>query len=123
MIFVDQLAKLMVTKTNNNLIMTNSGIAFGILPNLGFFLVIVALAALLTYFARVKYSAVDRMTMIGWGLLFGGSISNLVDRLRIGQVIDFLRLPLWPAFNLADCAIVFGVAVVIIRMSQLAKGE
>jgi signal peptidase II len=47
------------------------------------------------------------------GLLIGGSISNLLDRVRLGHVTDFLDLRYWPAFNLADTCIVVGVALLM----------
>jgi signal peptidase II len=43
------------------------------------------------------------------GLLVGGALGNLIDRIAHGSVTDFIKLPLWPAFNLADTAITFGV--------------
>ena len=48
---------------------------------------------------------------VGLGLVLGGSIANLIDRVRLGRVTDFLDLEAWPAFNLADTFIVVGVAV------------
>ena len=47
------------------------------------------------------------------GLLIGGSVSNLVDRVRLGHVTDFLDFGWWPAFNLADSFIVIGVAILL----------
>jgi signal peptidase II len=48
---------------------------------------------------------------VALGLVVGGSIANLIDRVRLGHVTDFLDLVAWPAFNLADTFIVFGVAM------------
>jgi signal peptidase II len=53
---------------------------------------------------------------VALGLLVGGSIGNLVDRLRIGHVTDFLDLRFWPAFNLADTFIVIGVASLVLAL-------
>jgi signal peptidase II len=50
---------------------------------------------------------------VALGFLLGGSVSNLVDRVRLGHVTDFLDLRYWPAFNLADSFIVAGVAILI----------
>ena len=47
------------------------------------------------------------------GLLIGGSVSNLVDRIRLGHVTDFIDFKYWPAFNLADTFIVVGVAILL----------
>ena len=53
---------------------------------------------------------------VGLGLVIGGSGSNLVDRVRLGHVTDFLDLRFWPAFNLADTFIVVGVAVLLVTL-------
>jgi signal peptidase II len=87
----------------------NKGVAFGQLSGSGLAVTIViavALLALLVYFA----THLDRPgAWIPTGLLLGGSIGNIVDRARDGAVTDFIKLPHWPAFNLADVAITFGV--------------
>jgi signal peptidase II len=91
----------------------NSGVAFGFLSGGGAIvlaLVFAALAALVIYF-------VLRPTRPGlWlatGLLIGGALGNLIDRLANGSVTDFIKLPLWPAFNVADMAITFGVLALL----------
>jgi signal peptidase II len=88
----------------------NRGVAFGLLGGGGDLVVIVTVTTivfLLGYFAL-------RTTRPGlWlvvGLVTGGALGNLADRVRIGAAIDFIDPPLWPAFNLADVAIVGGVA-------------
>jgi signal peptidase II len=87
----------------------NRGIAFGLFAGGGAVLVIfavAALAALLIFFARHR----DRpLVWLPTGLLIGGALGNLLDRTLEGAVTDFVDLPLWPAFNLADVAITFGV--------------
>lgn len=87
----------------------NRGIAFGFLAE-GRALVLVftavALVALLAYFAT---HAGRRGLWLPTGLLLGGAVGNLIDRVRDDAVTDFIDLPLWPAFNLADTAITVGV--------------
>jgi signal peptidase II len=87
----------------------NRGIAFGLFSDGGVLLVlfaVAALAALLVFFARHR----DRpLVWLPTGLLIGGATGNLIDRTREGGVTDFFDLPWWPAFNLADVAITFGV--------------
>lgn len=87
----------------------NRGIAFGMFSDGGLVLVLfalAALAALLVFFARHR----DRpLVWLPTGLLIGGAVGNLIDRVAEGAVTDFVDLPLWPAFNLADVAITFGV--------------
>jgi signal peptidase II len=90
----------------------NSGIAFGLFPTAT--AVVIALTALavawmLFFFARAGSRHPILPTALG--LVLGGSIANLVDRVRLGHVIDFLDLDFWPAFNLADSFIVVGVVV------------
>jgi signal peptidase II len=91
----------------------NDGIAFGMLSGGGALLVIFAVAALvalLVFFARHR----DRpLVWLPTGLLIGGAAGNLIDRTREGAVTDFLDLPLWPAFNVADTAITFGVLTLL----------
>lgn len=91
----------------------NSGIAFGIFSGGGVVLVVFALAALtalLIFFVRHQ----DRpLVWLPTGLLIGGAAGNLIDRVREGSVTDFIDLPAWPAFNVADMAITFGVLTLL----------
>lgn len=92
----------------------NTGIAFGLLTD-GQTLVIVvtaaALALILGYFAL---NPSRPGLWIAVGILVGGAVGNLADRLRADEVIDFIDPPLWPAFNVADIAIVAGIAFVVL---------
>ena len=96
----------------------NDGVAFGALAGGGPIVAIVvagALAALLTYFA------VNARRPLAWlptGLLLGGALGNIVDRIRLGAVTDFLKLPSWPAFNVADTAITVGVVLLVIVVER-----
>ena len=96
----------------------NKGVAFGLLGGGETAVVVLtfgALALLLTYFAL---NAERRELWPAAGLVCGGALGNLADRVRAGAVIDFLDPPLWPAFNLADAAIVIGVALLAISIWQ-----
>ena len=95
----------------------NSGIAFGLFSSAT--PVVTALTALavgwmLVYFARS--GARHPVLPVALGLLIGGSTSNLIDRIRLGHVTDFLDLRYWPAFNLADSFIVVGVAILFVAL-------
>jgi signal peptidase II len=79
-----------------------------------------ALALLLVYFV---FNSERPDLWLAVGLLTGGALGNLADRVRSGAVIDFLDLPAWPAFNLADVAIVGGVAVLILIFWQQPQPE
>ena len=87
----------------------NRGVAFGALEGQTALVAIVialAVAALVAYFATHR----DRpWVWLPTGLLAGGAIGNVIDRAREGFVTDFIKLPSWPAFNVADMAITFGV--------------
>ena len=90
----------------------NSGIAFGLFASRTTIVIgvtAIAVALMVWYFARSgrRHPALP----VGLGLVVGGSIANLIDRIRLGRVTDFLDLDAWPAFNLADTFIVVGVAV------------
>ena len=91
----------------------NSGIAFGMFSGGGVVLVIFAIAALtalLVFFARHR----DRpLVWLPTGLLIGGAAGNLIDRIRESGVTDFIDFPWWPAFNVADIAITFGVLTLL----------
>jgi signal peptidase II len=98
---------------------TNSGVAFSLLHGSSTagvtILALVVLVILLAFFRR--YSAY-RLLWLPTGMIAGGALGNLIDRLREGAVTDFIKLPDWPAFNLADSAItlgVIGLVLVIVR--------
>lgn len=92
----------------------NSGVAFGFLGGGGalvYALEGVALLALIAYLAARP----DRAWLwLPTGMLLGGAIGNLVDRITMGSVIDFIKLPDWPAFNVADMSITFGVIILVL---------
>jgi len=92
----------------------NSGIAFGLFASATAEVIVltgIAVAWMLTYFARS--GAKHPVLPVALGLVTGGSLSNLVDRVRLGYVTDFLDFRYWPAFNLADSFIVIGVGILI----------
>jgi signal peptidase II len=89
----------------------NSGIAFGLFANataLVTALTALAVGWMLVFFARS--GARHPVLPVALGLVLGGSLANLLDRVRLGHVTDFLDFRFWPAFNLADLFIVVGVA-------------
>ncbi len=93
----------------------NTGIAFGLFSDAtGVVIVLttVAISALVVFFARSGRR--HPLLPVAVGLVLGGSLSNLVDRLRLGHVTDFLDFDYWPAFNLADTFIVVGVGLLFL---------
>jgi signal peptidase II len=92
----------------------NTGIAFGLFPSATVLVTAftaLAVAWMLYFFARS--GSRHALLPVALGFLIGGSSSNLLDRLRLGHVIDFLDLRYWPAFNLADGFIVAGVLILL----------
>jgi len=92
----------------------NSGIAFGLFASATAAVIAltgIAVAWMLLFFARS--GARHPVLPVALGLVIGGSLSNLLDRVRLGYVTDFLDLRYWPAFNLADSFIVIGVGILL----------
>jgi signal peptidase II len=95
----------------------NSGIAFGLFSKstpVVILLTAVAVSWMLWFFARS--GSRHPVLPAALGLLIGGSVSNLADRVRLGHVTDFLDLRYWPAFNLADTFIVVGVGILLLAL-------
>jgi signal peptidase II len=92
----------------------NSGIAFGLFSSATAVVILatgIAVTWMIVFFARS--GARHPVLPVALGLVIGGSLSNLLDRVRIGYVTDFLDFRYWPAFNLADSFIVIGVLVLL----------
>ncbi len=96
----------------------NEGVAFGIDAGgktLVIALIALALLALVLYFAR---HTAKPLIWLPTGLLIGGALGNIVDRIRDGAVTDFLKIPAWPAFNVADVAITLGVLALVLVLER-----
>ena len=129
-IILDQILKLILSRTLElgqsiplikNLfhltLIHNTGAGFGILKDHGSLLIwisIIAMGIITYYYDQIPKK--DRLPQIAAGLLMGGIIGNLIDRLAHGFVIDFFDLMVWPAFNIADSAITIGVILLIIYL-------
>ncbi len=98
----------------------NTGVAFGLFAGSGGLVVglitVVALGALLAFFVTHR---TQPLIWLPTGMLVGGAVGNLIDRvLRDDGVTDFVKLPRWPAFNVADMAITTGVVLLVIVMER-----
>ncbi len=108
---------------------SNTGAAFGLFQGQTFPLIIVALVgvAVLLFYAFLffrRFPLLDNWSAwTGLGLVLGGTVGNLIDRLRFGYVTDFIDFGFWPAFNLADSAIVVGVIIFARSLLFLARAE
>jgi signal peptidase II len=96
----------------------NTGVAFSALSGGGPLVVLVAvlaLGALLVFF----FTHLTRpLVWLPTGLLLGGAAGNLIDRIGHGSVTDFIKLPHWPAFNVADIAVTVGVVVLVLVLER-----
>jgi len=103
---------------------TNAGGSWGILVNTTFLTiatVVVVVAAVVLY---LRYPLVRRTPVrVAMGLLIGGAIGNIIDRLSQGHVTDFIDVGAWPVFNVADCAIVIGVIIIALYLIFSARKE
>jgi signal peptidase II len=91
----------------------NTGVAFSLFSGGGTIVLVITLAALAGLTGYFVLRPARRLLWLPTGLLLGGAIGNLIDRIREGAVTDFIKLPHWPAFNVADMAITFGVIVLL----------
>lgn len=97
----------------------NTGAAFGVLEGQGVGLTLVAgvvVLLLLAHYLRSRQSSIVLASSMG--LLLGGAIGNVIDRVRLGYVVDFIAIGIWPKFNLADSAVTVGVVLLMRSMIQ-----
>ena len=97
---------------------TNSGVAFSLLSGSAVtvtVLALIVLVVLIYYFAR---HSSQTLLWLPTGMIAGGALGNLIDRLRIGAVTDFIKFPDWPAFNVADSAITLGVVALVLLIGR-----
>jgi signal peptidase II len=100
----------------------NEGVAFGAFSGKPVVMVIVllALSGLIVWFVRHA----DRpLVWLPTGLLLGGALGNIIDRVRDGAVTDFIKLPAWPAFNIADMAITCGVLSLLFVLERRDEAD
>ena len=112
---------------------TNTGAAFGLFQNVNLFFIIVSFIVstiiLFYYFSLPDGKWLMRLCL---GMQFSGAVGNLIDRLRVGHVIDFMEVPYWPIFNVADSMISCGVVLLVLillheewqgqRKARVARG-
>jgi len=102
----------------------NPGAAFGLLPNRTSFFVFVSLVVigLIVVFAG-RFGRGNLARQVALGLILGGAIGNLWDRLHSGLVVDFLDFRVWPVFNIADSSLVIGVFLLAYLIIRSPGGE
>ena len=103
---------------------TNTGTAFGLFPDQSILLIVTSVLAIgfIVFFYR-SHAMPSRLLRASIGLLLGGTLGNLIDRLRAGAVVDFIDVGWWPVFNLADSSIVIGIALLVAVTVLSTDGE
>jgi signal peptidase II len=91
----------------------NEGVAFSRFSGGGTVVAVIVGAALLALVAYFVTHLDRPLVWLPTGMLLGGALGNVIDRIRDGAVTDFIKLPAWPAFNVADVSITFGVLVLL----------
>ena len=92
-------------------------LAFGILEHQRFFFIFIAVILIfaIVYFYS-KIIKLNKLFQLGIAMLFSGAIGNMIDRIFIGKVVDYIDFRIWPIFNLADIAIVCGCIIIIYEL-------
>jgi signal peptidase II len=96
----------------------NTGVAFSFLAGAGALVYVVTIAVLIVLISYLLARPRRRLLWLPVGMLMGGAIGNLVDRVALGSVIDFIKLPHWPAFNIADTCITVGVIILALVIER-----
>ncbi len=100
---------------------TNTGSAFGLFKNLNWFFMLFSIVVIIAifYYLRKKIYEKEKFLQLAVGLLLGGTIGNMIDRILYGAVTDFLDFRVWPVFNVADSAVTISVIILIILSSKI----
>lgn len=103
----------------------NTGIAFGLFKdnNFVFFVIPVIAIGLLVYniYYYHKVGELDRLYIAAFSMILGGAVGNLIDRMTLGYVVDFLDFRVWPVFNAADSAITIGAFIILVKCFPLTR--
>ncbi|MBI4153349.1 signal peptidase II [Candidatus Woesearchaeota archaeon] len=136
-IISDQLAKLAIRQSlalNESTVLipkvlsltyiTNTGAVFGMFRGMNTVLIAIGIAVVmwLLYHTYTEAQAAENKNLSAFlALIIGGAISNIIDRIAYGSVIDFIDFHFWPAFNIADSAVTIGVAAIIVSSLKNVK--
>lgn len=124
-VIIDQLTKIIIPALGVRTV-HNTGTIFGLFPNQNAVITVLSLAIIIgiiyvSFLRNEPESKQERMTQLVAMIIIGGGIANTLDRLRLGYVVDFIHLPFWPSFNLADVCISVGVTFLLFKALILDK--
>ena len=103
---------------------TNTGGVFGFFSNQTFLITVAAIISVVVILLYSRHKMAQSMLVkVSLGLILGGSIGNLIDRIRLGAVTDFIDVGAWPVFNLGDSAIDIGVILLIAYLLMKMRKE
>ena len=106
---------------------TNTGAAFGIFPDSRLFLLAVSVVVIVAIIAYSRYFPATRwLASLSLALQLGGALGNFLDRLLVGRVVDFLDVPYWPIFNVADSSLVVGtllLALLVLTEKEIVPAQ
>ena len=113
---LDQLIKALIIKDILPISYTrNTGAGFGLFQDSAVLLIWVSIIVVgIIFYLYDRIPVKEKLVQLSTGLILGGTIGNLVDRIRLGYVVDFIDLNIWPSFNIADAAITIGAIGLII---------
>ncbi len=101
---------------------TNTGAAFGILKDQTGFLIVTTVIGVAAIYLYYRYPPFDHLVApIAIGMMLGGAVGNLVDRVRLGKVTDFIDVPVWPSFNVADSSSTVGIVILLFGYALFAE--
>ena len=92
----------------------NTGMSFSLLRGQG--AVLLVAVALITIAVAIGLATTPRRYALALGFILGGSLGNLVDRIRLGHVVDFFGVYSWPTFNVSDAALVIGICFLVLAV-------
>jgi signal peptidase II len=101
----------------------NTGVSFSFLAGDGALVYVAIGLALLALIAYLLARPTQPLIWLPAGMLIGGAVGNLIDRIANGSVIDFIKLPHWPAFNFADMSITFGVILLALVIERGSRAD
>ena len=96
----------------------NTGVAFSFLAGAGALVYVITAVVLVALIGFLLMRPRRRLLWLPTGMLVGGAVGNLIDRIALGSVIDFIKLPHWPAFNIADTCITVGVIILALVIER-----